>query len=333
MNDSFATKIGEVSGTNQIYRIRISKRLMRSMPVWYHETYTGGIDEAARFPRGRYKLLRERLRGLEDSGLLRVEDPSPANRKMLLKAHDEDYVDRFLEGRLDAKERRRIGLEPWTDDFVPRTLRIMGGAVAALEHVSSVGGIAGNMAGGTHHSHRSFGSGYCVFNDLAVCALIARESHGHSRVAVLDLDVHQGDGTATILSGEEGILTISVHCAQNFPFRKATSDHDIPLDEGTGDIGYLEAVSEALEIANTHSPDILLFQAGVDGLETDALGRLSVTREGMKERNELVFSSLEGRTPCLFFMGGGYSDPIEATVDSFCDLFESAAKANSLFDA
>ncbi len=305
---------------------------MRPMPVWYHESYTEGISQTARFPRDRYRLLRERLSDLQGTGLLSFEVPDPVDRETILLAHEEGYVNRFLEGTLGPKEVRRIGLEPWTDTFVPRTMRIVGGAVGALRHVSVFGGIAGNMAGGTHHSHRSFGSGYCVFNDLAICALLARDSHGYSRVAVLDLDVHQGDGTATILKGEEGILTISVHGEKNFPFRKAESDFDLPLPDLTGDEGYLEAVNDALRIVDSFSPDILLFQAGVDGLDADALGKLCVSREGMRTRNDMVFSNLGRRTPCIFFMGGGYSEPIIHTVDAFYDLFETAAEANALYD-
>ena len=302
------------------------------MPVWYHESYTEGIDSSARFPRDRYRLLKMRLDYFQGTGLIQIKNPKPVNREILLIAHDEDYVDRFLSGSLDTKEIRRIGLEPWTDDFVPRTMRIMGGAVEALEYVSKFGGIAGNMAGGTHHSHRSFGSGYCVFNDLAICAFLARDEHGFERIAVLDLDVHQGDGTATILEGEDGIVTISVHGENNFPFRKSISDHDLPLPNGIRDEEYLSAVQDALEILKKFSPQILLFQAGVDALEEDALGNLNVSKEGMRIRNDLVFSFLNNQIPCIFFMGGGYSNPIRHSVDSFYDLFVAAAESNAMFN-
>ena len=301
------------------------------MPVWYHETYTEGIDRSARFPRDRYRLLRKRLNHLEGTGLIQILNSEPINKATLLVAHDRDYVERFLSGSLESGEIRRIGLEPWTDAFVPRTMRIVGGAVEALTHVTRYGGIAGNMAGGTHHSHRSFGSGYCVFNDLAICAVLARDKHGYERIAVLDLDVHQGDGTATILRDEKSIITISVHGEKNFPFKKAVSDYDFPLPNGTGDEGYLGAVKESLAIVEAFSPDILLFQAGVDALEFDALGNLEVSKNGMKIRNDLVFSFLDRRTPCIFFMGGGYSDPIKHTIDAFNDLFEAAAESNASY--
>ena len=302
-----------------------------SMPIWYHPLYTEGIDEEARFPRERYRILRERLRSLEGEGIVSVELPDSVDPEILKIAHEDDYVDRFLSGGLTRAEIRRIGLQPWTGSFVERTLRIMGGSISAMEHVLTHGGLSGNLAGGTHHSHRGFGSGYCVFNDLSVCALLARDRHGCSRVVVLDLDVHQGDGTATILAGEEGIVTISVHCAQNFPFRKTVSDHDIAIESGAGDDEYLSVMDDAMALVEQYEPDLLLFQAGVDGLAEDALGRLELSREGMRYRNKRVFDYvLDNEVPCVVFMGGGYSKPIDHTVDSLVDLFRGAANANSL---
>ena len=302
-----------------------------SMPIWYHPLYTEGIDEEARFPRERYRILRERLRSLEGEGIVSVELPDSVDPEILKIAHEDDYVDRFLSGGLTRAEIRRIGLQPWTGNFVERTLRIMGGSISAMEHVLTHGGLSGNLAGGTHHSHRGFGSGYCVFNDLSVCALLARDRHGCSRVVVLDLDVHQGDGTATILAGEEGIVTISVHCAQNFPFRKTVSDHDIAIESGAGDDEYLSVMDDAMALVEQYEPDLLLFQAGVDGLAEDALGRLELSREGMRYRNKRVFDYvLDNEVPCVVFMGGGYSKPIDHTVDSLVDLFRGAANANSL---
>jgi acetoin utilization deacetylase AcuC-like enzyme len=153
-------------------------------------------------------------------------------------------------------------------------------------------------------------------------------------VAIVDLDVHQGDGTATILDDSPGTLTISVHCKDNFPFRKATSDHDLPLDSGGGDLQYLEKVGEAMEIVESYKPDLVLFQAGVDALEKDGLGKLKVTREGMKARNRMVLSVIvEKAVPCVIFMGGGYSKPIKHTVDAFYDLFIDGAIANIYMQA
>ena len=298
-------------------------------PLWYHPLYTDGIHPEARFPRDRYVRLLNRLTTNAPDGAIDVRTPKAIQREVLHLAHDVTYVERFLNGELDASEERRIGLRPWTPDMIERTMRLMGGAVEATEHVVQHGGFAGNMAGGTHHAHRDFGSGYCVFNDLAVCALHAITALGLDRVAILDLDVHQGDGTASIFADEPRVLTVSVHCATNFPFRKAVSDCDLVLEPGSGDDAYLEATRQGLDLCLGFEPDLLLFQAGVDGLEADALGKLSVSREGMQQRNALVFDAAAARTmPTVVFMGGGYAKPIDATLDAFEDLFLAAADAH-----
>ena len=302
------------------------------MPIWYHPIYTEGIHPDARFPRERYVELINRLKSLRNSNQFLFLEPNKASRSELVIGHDPYYVDNFLNGKLSDKEIKRIGLTPWTPKLIPRTLRLMGGAIAALNHVVENGGIAGNMAGGTHHAHYDFGSGYCIFNDLAVCALLALQKHNYERVAILDLDVHQGDGTATILQNIDGALTISLHCQENFPFRKAVSDHDLELEANSSDEQFLQKVNQAIDIAVKFNPQLLLYQAGVDGLATDALGKLNITREGMNERNKLVFEmAVKHSIPTVVFMGGGYSKPISHTIDAFCDLFTAAAEANNRF--
>ena len=302
------------------------------MPIWYHPIYTEGIHPDARFPRERYVELIKRLKSLRNSNQFLFLEPNKASRSELVIGHDPYYVDNFLNGKLSDKEIKRIGLTPWTPKLIPRTLRLMGGAIAALNHVVENGGIAGNMAGGTHHAHYDFGSGYCIFNDLAVCALLALQKHNYERVAILDLDVHQGDGTATILQNIDRALTISLHCQENFPFRKAVSDHDLELEANSSDEQFLQKVNQAIDIAIKFNPQLILYQAGVDGLATDALGKLNITREGMNERNKLVFEmAVKHSIPTVVFMGGGYSKPISHTIDAFCDLFTAAAEANKRF--
>ena len=302
------------------------------MPIWYHPIYTEGIHPDARFPRERYVELIKRLKSLRNSNQFLFLEPNKASRSELVIGHDPYYVDNFLNGKLSDKEIKRIGLTPWTPKLIPRTLRLMGGAIAALNHVVENGGIAGNMAGGTHHAHYDFGSGYCIFNDLAVCALLALQKHNYERVAILDLDVHQGDGTATILQNIDGALTISLHCQENFPFRKAVSDHDLELEANSSDEQFLQKVNQAIDIAIKFNPQLILYQAGVDGLATDALGKLNITREGMSKRNKLVFEmAVKHSIPTVVFMGGGYSKPISHTIDAFCDLFTAAAEANNRF--
>ena len=305
---------------------------MSSFNLWYHPLYTDGIHDEARFPKNRYQKLLHRLEQSERFNQLTIRKPEPIARRSLLLAHDATYVDGFLEEKLSEKEMRRIGLTPWTPKMIERTLRLTGGAVEATIHAVKYGGITGNMAGGTHHAHRDFGSGYCVFNDLAISAMHAIENLGVGRVAILDLDVHQGDGTATILSKEERTRTISVHCSTNFPFRKSESDFDLPIEPESGDGLYLEKVREAVKFCLDFQPDLVLYQAGVDGLEHDHLGKLNVTRKGMKLRNQHVFEEmLNHRIPTVVFMGGGYSKPIEHTIDSFYDLFIDAMKWNKLW--
>ena len=294
--------------------------------MWYHPLYTDGIHPEARFPRDRYQRLLDRFETTGASQAMHITQPQPVDTSLLLLAHDADYVDRFLAGELSDKEEKRIGLTPWTPAMIERTLVLMGGAVEATEHAVQTGGFAGNMAGGTHHAHRDFGSGYCVFNDLAVCALHALEHLGVERVAIVDLDVHQGDGTATMLAEELRACTISVHCSTNFPFRKSVSDHDLPVPPESGDAVYLDTVRKALDLCEAFEPDLILYQAGVDGLEADALGKLNVSREGMRQRNHLVFETAEALgVPLVVFMGGGYAKPIDASLDAFYDLFTDAA--------
>ena len=302
------------------------------LSIWYHPIYTDGIHPDARFPRDRYIKLVEKLKTPEYSDKFIIKKPTEASRNELIIAHDPYYVDNFLNQKLTEKEIKRIGLTPWTSQIIPRTLLLMGGAIAALDHVMENGGIAGNMAGGTHHAHYDFGSGYCIFNDLAVCSLLALKKYQLTKIAVIDLDVHQGDGTATILQNVDEVLTISVHCKQNFPFRKSESDHDLELPANAGDEEILAMVAKALEIAKQFNPELILFQAGVDGLATDALGKLNISRQAMSKRNEMVFDlAVEKLIPTLVFMGGGYSNPIRHTIDAFGDLFLSASRANNQF--
>lgn len=297
-----------------------------SFALWYHPLYTAGLHPDARFPRDRYELLLARLEASKARAHMDIRTPDPIDRELLLLAHDRDYVERFLTDNLGEKEQKRIGLTPWTPAMISRTLCLMGGALEATEHAVQSRGFSGNMAGGTHHAHRDFGSGYCVFNDLAVSALHAIKNLGVKRVAILDLDVHQGDGTATILAHEKQICTISVHCSTNFPFRKSVSDHDLAIPAQSEDEHYLETVVQALETCMAFEPDLVLFQAGVDALKADALGKLNVSREGMRRRNQLVFDAVHQQNlPLVIFMGGGYAKPIDASLDAFFDLFTDAA--------
>jgi acetoin utilization deacetylase AcuC-like enzyme len=297
-------------------------------PLYFHEIYSSGLDPSARFPVDRYQLLADKLGEMDDAGLISWQTPRLASREEILLVHQKDYVDRFLSHQLLEKEIRRIGLRPWKDSIVERTLRLTGGALQAMETVlTSSTPIAGNMAGGTHHAFRDEGSGYCIFNDLAICAEKALLENHINRILILDLDVHQGDGTAKIFQDDERVYTVSLHGKNNFPFRKQISDWDIEFENDTLDEEYLETLEQVLLKLSEKKFDIVFFQAGVDGLASDALGLLKLSREGLKKRNEMVFQWRKKLgLPMSIFMGGGYAKPIDDTIDSFCDLFMEVPK-------
>ena len=296
-------------------------------PIYYHKIYSSGLDRTARFPVDRYQLLANNLTESDERNLISWQTPRLATRQEILLVHGMDYVDRFFNHQLSEKEIRRIGLRPWKKEIVERTLRLTGGALQAMEQVLIRGRtIAGNMAGGTHHAFREVGSGYCIFNDLAICAEQALVHAGVEKILILDLDVHQGDGTAKIFENDERVFTVSLHGKNNFPFRKQVSDWDLEFENDTEDGEYLETLEDVLAKLAMIQFDLIFFQAGVDGLASDALGLLNLTREGLKKRNEKVFDWRDNLDlPMVIFMGGGYAQPIEDTVDAFTDLFMEAA--------
>lgn len=267
-------------------------------------------------------MLREELSvdgrfNLQPAGLARKED--------LLRVHSVDYVNAFLAGELDSSLMRRIGF-PWSQELVLRTLGSVGGTMLAMQ-AALAGGFGGTLAGGTHHAFRSEGAGFCVFNDIAIAIELLRETSRLTRIAVIDLDVHQGDGTAAIFAGDQNVFTLSVHGERNFPLRKQTSTLDIPLPDDTRDREYLAALEPALQSVWAFAPEFVFFQAGVDGLATDSLGRLSLTHEGLKARDALVIQGAwRLQSPLVITLGGGYSDPIGPTVQAHAQTFRVAAE-------
>jgi acetoin utilization deacetylase AcuC-like enzyme len=256
----------------------------------------------------KFRLLQAELlrQGLAVPG--RFHQPLPVPRRWLELVHGRAYHQAFLRGELGAREQRRIGL-PSTRPLVRRTWLAVGGTVLtarlALRH-----GLACHLAGGTHHAFPDYGSGFCLFNDCAVAARVLLEEGTVRRVMVIDLDVHQGDGTAAIFAGDPRVITVSAHAAANFPLRKQASDLDLPLADGLGDEEYLRAIGDPIpDLLDAHRPDLVLYNAGVDPHREDRLGRLCLSSAGLLQRDHLVLDAcLRRGVPVATVIGGGYDD-------------------------
>ncbi|MEM9839695.1 MAG: histone deacetylase [Pseudomonadota bacterium] len=293
------------------------------MIVYTAQDFNLDLPPGHRFPGQKYRLLEEKL--VRDGTLSREHlRISPlATDEQLLSVHTEGYLRSLEDGSIDPRAMRRIGF-PWSKQIPRRGRRTVGGALAAA-HQALRTGLSGQLAGGTHHSHPDFGSGYCIFNDLAIVATILLTEEWVDRIAIIDLDVHQGDGNAAVLTPNPDCLILDVFGEKNFPFRKVPSDIDVPLPDGTEDDAFLRAIDERLPEVWAFKPDLVLYQAGVDPLAEDKLGRLNISFEGMRRRDELVLGGCHSRgIPCSMAIGGGYSDPIEHTVMAYAGTYEVA---------
>ena len=285
------------------------------MKLYYADQFVLPLPEGHRFPMQKYGLLRERLLQSGVFPASAFEVPEAASDEVLLRAHTAEYLRRVVQGQLDAAEERRIGF-PWSPAMVERSRRSAGATLAACRTAIEAG-CSVNLAGGTHHAHADFGSGFCVFNDAAVAALALQAEGLAQRVAVVDCDVHQGDGTAAILERHPDVFTLSLHGAKNFPFRKMRSDLDIELTDGTGDDAYLDRLAPALQrVIDTFSPELVIYLAGADPFEGDRLGRLALSKSGLRRRDAMVLQSCaHNGIPVAVAMAGGYARTIEDTVD------------------
>jgi acetoin utilization deacetylase AcuC-like enzyme len=289
-----------------------------------HPAYNTRPALARRYPISKYARLMEVLAadGVIDHCV--CHEPEPASYADLTRAHGRRYVERVFAQTLDAAETRRIGF-PLSDAIVVRSRAAAGGTVLcgrlALEH-----GLALNTAGGSHHAFADFGAGYCVFNDVAVAARALKAEDRVGQVLVVDLDVHQGDGTAAIFADDPGVFTFSVHCQDNFPARKQMSDLDIGLAAGTGDDAYLSALAAHLDrVIETVAPDLVFYNAGVDPHAEDRLGRLALTDAGLAERDAMVLGAcMRRRVPLACVLGGGYSDDLDRLAKRHAILFKTA---------
>ena len=294
------------------------------MRVHYCDHYPVELPGGHRFPMEKYAALRTRL---VERGVLEPGELVPAREARLewiLQVHETRYVDGFCQGELSRDELRRIGF-PWSPGLVSRCLASVGGTVMASEAALEEG-LSGTLAGGTHHAYRDFGSGYCVFNDIAVAATLLLAAGRVRRVLVFDVDVHQGDGTAALFADDERVFTCSLHGERNFPARKMQSDLDVPLADGTGDEEYLEHLHQALEVSLQEArPDVVFLQGGVDVLEQDKLGRLSLSLEGVEARDRALLERFRGLgLPVVLTLGGGYAQPIDATLEGHLGTYRVA---------
>lgn len=296
------------------------------LPIVYHPDFVTPLPADHRFPMPKFGKVYEYLLRDGIATLDQFHIPEIATVAQLQLVHDPAYVTAYLTGTLDTRAMRRIGF-PWSSALVMRTCTAVGGtiltATLALEQ-----GLACSTAGGTHHAYRDFGSGFCIFNDMAVAARVLQQAARVDRILIIDLDVHQGDGTAAIFQGDPSVFTFSVHCGANFPFRKQPSDLDLPLAIGTDDAVYLSALKATLpDLLDCVQPDLIFYDAGVDPHVDDTLGKLALSDAGLYQRDLFVLEQCRAREiPTACVIGGGYQKDVDRLARRHCTLHRAATE-------
>ena len=282
------------------------------MKAFYSDHFVLPLPEGHRFPMQKYRMVREEVFA-RVPGICFDEAPWTSDSVLAL-AHHPTYIEKVSSGRLSSAEQRAIGF-PWSPEMVERSRRSAGATIQACR-AALEGGVAANLAGGTHHAYADRGEGFCVFNDAAIAARLMQAERRVKRVAIVDLDVHQGNGTASILARDDSVFTLSLHGEHNYPFDKESSDLDVALPDGTGDDPYLAALHEALATLFTRfTPELIIYLAGADPHEGDRLGRLKLTMEGLAARDRMVLNHARERgIPVAVAMAGGYGKNIQDTV-------------------
>jgi acetoin utilization deacetylase AcuC-like enzyme len=292
--------------------------------AFYSDHFVLPLPEGHKFPMAKYSRLRERI--LAD-GIVAPQDLHEAPLATIAElrlVHTTEYVDAVVTGTVPHEIQRRIGF-PWSPQMVERSRRSVGATIAA-SHAALDDGVAANLAGGTHHAFADRGEGFCVFNDVAVAARVLQRHQLARRIAIVDLDVHQGNGTARIFSGDRSVFTFSMHGDKNFPFKKEVSDLDVPLADGTGDDEYLSLLQAHLhDVLNRHQPDFVFYLAGADPFEGDRLGRLKMTIDGLRRRDAIVMEACtKARLPVAISMSGGYATDVDAIVTIHTNTIRTA---------
>lgn len=298
---------------------------MSNYKIFYSPYYYADIGENHVFPIRKFELVRDKL--LAERTLFKEEiiEPLPANVEDVLLVHTEDYISRLREGTLTAKEIRRLGL-PWTESLVRRSFLATNGTISAAKHALDAG-VSSNLAGGTHHAFPDRGEGFCVLNDVAIAIRVLQKENLAQRFLIVDCDVHQGNGTAFIFKDDESVFTFSMHGAKNYPLFKETSSLDIELPDKTADAEFLETLNQALPRIFLHDPDIVFYLGGADPFERDKLGRLGLTMDGLRSRDEMVLEFAKERdVPVVTVMSGGYAQEINDTVEIHCNTIRAVKK-------
>lgn len=297
------------------------------MRAYYCDHFVLPLPEGHRFPMSKYERLRSRVAELQTNGHpIELLVPEAASDAELLRVHTREYLHKVTHGELTAHEIRRIGF-PWSPDLVERSRRSVGGTIAACRSALQQG-LAVNLAGGTHHAHADHGEGFCVFNDSAVAARAMQAEQRAQKVLILDLDVHQGNGTAAIFAADPSVFTLSMHGEKNFPFHKEPGDIDIALPDNAGDEIFLESLAEGLaSVRRSFSPDLVIYLAGADPFIHDRLGRLSLSLQGLAQRDRQVFDwCQQQRLPVAVVMAGGYARQVADTVAIHFQTVQIAAE-------
>ncbi|WP_353930389.1 histone deacetylase [Okeanomitos corallinicola TIOX110] len=284
------------------------------LPIIYHPDYIAPLPPGHRFPMSKFQQLYELLLGNRVAYPEQFHFPERPSSELIELVHIPDYVQAYCEGKLDYKAQRRIGL-PWSPALVNRTCVAVGGTILTAK-LAIQQGLACNTAGGTHHAFPDYGSGFCIFNDLAIAARVLQKLGLAQKILIVDLDVHQGDGTALIFAKDESVFTFSMHCQENFPGTKQKSDLDVPLVLGTEDDIYLQTLANYLpDLLSEIKPDIVFYDAGVDTHIDDKLGKLALTDTGIFKREMQVLTTcIQAGYPVACVIGGGYADDMKSLV-------------------
>lgn len=304
--------------------------MKKELKIAFDPIYAHPLPEGHRFPMLKYELIPGQL--LHEGSITagNLFSPQPCPDEIVLWTHDTSYLDKLHQQKLSEREQRHIGF-PQSPQLTHREFIITQGTIDCCHHAMN-NGVALNVAGGTHHAFAGRGEGFCMLNDMAVASNYLLKKNLAKQLLIIDLDVHQGNGTAKLFEKEKRVFTFSMHGEHNYPFHKEKSDLDIPLKDGTGDDEYLSLLKANLsKLITVVKPDVAFFLSGVDILETDKFGKLKVTMDGCKQRDEMVFSYLQQhQIPCVTAMGGGYSTDVKMIVEAHCNTFRVAKDVYSI---